>query len=277
MKKINIILTLFSLIALASCSGGENSSSSMSDQSNWSSEDLAVIESVIGEGNTLPFFPAFNELEYENAYVDYSCNYAIITSLNACKDEEQFNTYVDICLEQGFFKDDEANYDYRFYALMYKEIGTTANSETIQYILYYDDELFCYIETYVIEYYNCDAFPTNPTIESLINISWTTLPAISISEVTYDKYTANYHDKVEVVGKISDESVIQQYCETLTNNNYKLDFDRTSATKYCYYLINEYELDGDRYADAVEVYFSKTSNDGYIELTYVSILETPLD
>ena len=94
MKKINIILTLFSLIALASCSGSENSSSSMEDRTNWSSEDLAVIESVIGEGNTLPFFPAFNELEYEKAYVDYSCNYAIITSVNACEDEEQFNTYL---------------------------------------------------------------------------------------------------------------------------------------------------------------------------------------
>lgn len=277
MKKINIILTLFSLIALASCSGSENSSSSMEDRTNWSSEDLAVIESVIGEGNTLPFFPAFNELEYENAYVDYSCNYAIITSVNACEDEEQFNTYVDICLEQGFLKDEEANYDFRFSALMYKEIESTANSETIQYILYYDDELFCYIETYVIEYYNCDSFPTDPSIESLININWTTIPAIDISEVTYDKYTANYHDKVKVNAKISDESVIEQYCTTLEANNYKLDFDRTSATKYCYYIVNEYEIDEYRYADAVEVYLSKASVDGYIELTYVSILETPLD
>ena len=240
MKKINVLLCLAcSAFLLASCSPSENpdQSSSLEIQTDWTNDDKATFEEVLGEGNLIPFYQELVSLNYEAPYVESSCNYVIVQADSVNK-EEKFNAYADICLEDGFIETDKTNDSFQYYKFFEKVLLTDETKETTQYIQYYDDDLYLVIESYVITTYYSDTFPTNPSIQTLLD-SEADVPAIEgISDVEYYQYTSDYCYHVNLKGNVETFS----YDQVLIDAGYEVDTFLTTAYTTCYYkVVSEYE------------------------------------
>lgn len=270
MNNIKKILCLaFGVILLASCTPNEqpSNSSSLEVQTTWTNEDLDAINEVIGDTNTLPFFPLLVELNYEEASIDYSCNHLRVQA-ESVRNEDEFNGYVDICLAEEFVDTETTNDDFRYYKLFEKDVTTTSTSTTTQYILYYDDELYLTIETYLITTYTAQAFPSDPSISSLLETD-ANIPSFSgISEATYYRYTSDYTYHVALNAALTNAF---DYKDILESANYILDFDRTTAFEYCYYLIHTYEIDSEQYQECIEIYIPKIAENNQVEITYTIV------
>ena len=260
-----ILCLAFGVTLLASCtpSNDPNNSSSQEIQTSWTSNELTVIENVIGEENTLPFFPLLVELDYEAPSIDSSCNHVVIQA-ESVRNEDEFNGYVDICLADEFVDTEETNENFRYYKLFEKNVASTSYSVTTQYIQYYDDEIYLTIESYVITTYSVESFPTNPTIGSLLETNANIPGFDGIQEASYYRYVGDYTYHVKLNATVTTFN----YAEVLENAGYEKDFNRTTAFDYCYYLIYSYEEDGEQYQECVEIYVPKSVENGQVEITY---------
>ena len=273
-KIILLALPLFAL-GLASCSSSEQSSAPTSSeaQTNWTDEDLSVLELHLGSENVIPFYSLLPVLEYELEY-EASCDYVVI---NADGDNIDYvDQYADICAENGYtlVLEEEG------YASLSKTIVDDETKTSIQYIDIYVDLGMFTIDTYIRTTYYSASWPTNPSVKSLLGIDFSIVEYNSsdVIKTEYADYTLNYTTFVDVKVYTNVNSANEDYIASLVDNDYVLDFNKTTSKDYLYYFIGTYQSDDEELRYVIETEVSKAvvlEDDGLysFNITFSCVIE----
>ena len=271
-KKLLFITLATSALTLLACSPNEPTSSSSEAQLDWTSEDVVIMENVLGEGNALPFYDMFPVLAYEVAY-EASCDYVVISATS--DNEDYADAYVEILKENDFtlVNDDES------YHLLEKTLSSSATKVETQFAaVYIEGDIFT-VDSYVETVYTTTSWPSNPSVEQLLDVDFINLPTYSsstVSKIEYTSYVLNYNSIVRLTLTTSSAIENESFVSLLENDEYKYDANKTTAFDYSYYKIGIYDEEYDlRYAiDATVSKECTTISGGYtFDVTFSVVLE----
>lgn len=253
-KKLILLALPLLALGLASCSSTPSSSASSEVQTNWTSEDLYIFETYLGENNVIPFFSLFPILEYE-VYYETTCDYVVVVANG--DNTDYINQYATICSENGFTLD--ASSQNETFARLSKTLVDDTTKTSIQYVDIYISVGMFTVDTFISTTYYSTSWPTSPSVESLIDLetSVVSYDEDDIVSLSYTSYTLNYTPKCEINIVTTNPNANDVYVSSLISNDYELDFNETTAYDYLYYCIGEIIEDDEPIPYVVEAQVSK--------------------